>query len=188
MVSALTDGSFRYLSKEEIERGSPSRQDDMGVGKEAQLQATYCSFIRDVGLRVRLTKKEGSAAFESKTSSNNLRRRKKNCPFCCNRRMGGGCALEEKRPCRRPWRACSPRMRCVGCGHGKGWEKAEEESVSSLWSIGKLGRERELRCSGGVVDEEETWWASSREGRNGSVATRSKQERKRHNLASLLRY
>jgi hypothetical protein len=79
--------------------------------------------------------------------------------------MGGGCALEEKRPCRRPWRACSPRMRCVGCGHGKGWEKAEEESVSSLWSIGKLGRERELRCSGGVVDEEETWWASSREGR-----------------------
>jgi cyclin T len=54
MVSALTDGSFRYLSKEEIERGSPSRQDDMGVGKEAQLQATYCSFIRDVGLRVRL--------------------------------------------------------------------------------------------------------------------------------------
>ncbi|XP_047055610.1 cyclin-T1-4-like [Lolium rigidum] len=81
MVSALTDGSFRYLSKEEIERGSPSRQDDMGVGKEAQLQATYCSFIRDVGLRVRLTKKEGSAAFESKTSSNNLRRRKKTVLF-----------------------------------------------------------------------------------------------------------
>jgi hypothetical protein len=31
-----------------------------------------------------LTKKEGSAAFESKTSLNNLRRRK-NYPFCCNR-------------------------------------------------------------------------------------------------------
>jgi cyclin T len=54
MVSALTDGSFRYLSKEEIERGLPSWQDDVGAGKEAQLRATYCSFICDVGLRVRL--------------------------------------------------------------------------------------------------------------------------------------
>jgi cyclin T len=47
-------GRSWYLSKEEIERGSPSRRDGVGTAKEAQLRATYCSFIREVGLRLQL--------------------------------------------------------------------------------------------------------------------------------------
>uniref|UniRef100_A0ACD5Z999 Uncharacterized protein n=7 Tax=Avena sativa TaxID=4498 RepID=A0ACD5Z999_AVESA len=47
-------GRSWYLSKEEIERGSPSRRDGVAAAKEAQLRATYSSFIRDVGLRLRL--------------------------------------------------------------------------------------------------------------------------------------
>ncbi|XP_062224154.1 cyclin-T1-1-like [Phragmites australis] len=43
-----------YLSREEIERGSPSRRDGVGAAKEAELRATYCSFIRDVCLRLQL--------------------------------------------------------------------------------------------------------------------------------------
>ena len=43
-----------YLSREEIERDSPSRRDGVGAAKEAGLRATYCSFIRDVCLRLQL--------------------------------------------------------------------------------------------------------------------------------------
>jgi cyclin T len=47
-------GRSWYLSKEQIERGSPSRRDSMGAAKEAQLRTTYCFFIREVGLRLQL--------------------------------------------------------------------------------------------------------------------------------------
>ncbi|KAM0881767.1 hypothetical protein ACQ4PT_032724 [Festuca glaucescens] len=57
-MAAAADGDERgrswYLSKEEIERGSPSRRDGVGAAKEDQLRATYCAFIRDVSLRLRL--------------------------------------------------------------------------------------------------------------------------------------
>ncbi|RCV05604.1 hypothetical protein SETIT_1G096500v2 [Setaria italica] len=43
-----------YLSREEIERGSPSRRDGVGAAKEAELRATYCCFIRDVCTRLQL--------------------------------------------------------------------------------------------------------------------------------------
>ncbi|XP_006648287.2 cyclin-T1-1-like [Oryza brachyantha] len=43
-----------YVSREEVERGSPSRRDGVGAAKEAELRATYCSFIRDVGIRLQL--------------------------------------------------------------------------------------------------------------------------------------
>ncbi|KAF0925030.1 hypothetical protein E2562_015338 [Oryza meyeriana var. granulata] len=43
-----------YVSREEVERGSPSRRDGFSATKEAELRATYCSFIRDVGLRLHL--------------------------------------------------------------------------------------------------------------------------------------
>ncbi|WVZ77996.1 hypothetical protein U9M48_025778 [Paspalum notatum var. saurae] len=43
-----------YLSREEVERGSPSRRDGVGAAKEAELRATYCSFIRDVCARLHL--------------------------------------------------------------------------------------------------------------------------------------
>jgi cyclin T len=58
MAAAAADGGERgrswYLSKDEIDRGSPSRRDGVGAAKEEQLRATYCCFIRDVGLRLRL--------------------------------------------------------------------------------------------------------------------------------------
>uniref|UniRef100_A0A0E0G0P8 Cyclin-like domain-containing protein n=1 Tax=Oryza nivara TaxID=4536 RepID=A0A0E0G0P8_ORYNI len=43
-----------YVTRDEVERGSPSRRDGVGAAKEAELRATYCSFIRDVGLRLQL--------------------------------------------------------------------------------------------------------------------------------------
>ncbi|KAK3152084.1 hypothetical protein QOZ80_2BG0154070 [Eleusine coracana subsp. coracana] len=43
-----------YLSREEIECGSPSRRDGIGAAREAELRATYCSFIRDVCFRLQL--------------------------------------------------------------------------------------------------------------------------------------
>jgi cyclin T len=42
------------VSREEIERGSPSRRDGVSAAKEAELRATYCSFIRDVCIRLQL--------------------------------------------------------------------------------------------------------------------------------------
>uniref|UniRef100_A0A0D9VBV0 Cyclin-like domain-containing protein n=1 Tax=Leersia perrieri TaxID=77586 RepID=A0A0D9VBV0_9ORYZ len=47
------EGSW-YVSREEVERGSPSRRDGVGAAKEAELRATYCYFIRDVGMRLQL--------------------------------------------------------------------------------------------------------------------------------------
>jgi hypothetical protein len=43
-----------YVSREEIESGSPSRRDGVSAAKEAELRATYCSFIRDVCIRLQL--------------------------------------------------------------------------------------------------------------------------------------
>ncbi|CAL5060449.1 unnamed protein product [Urochloa decumbens] len=43
-----------YLTREEIERDSPSRRDGVCAAKEAELRATYCSFIRDVCIRLQL--------------------------------------------------------------------------------------------------------------------------------------
>lgn len=43
-----------YLSREEIERGSPSRRDGVGASKEAALRSTYASFIRDVGVKLNM--------------------------------------------------------------------------------------------------------------------------------------
>ncbi|KAJ1277777.1 hypothetical protein BS78_04G029100 [Paspalum vaginatum] len=58
MGAAWDEGGERfgswYLSREEVERGSPSRRDGIGAAKEAELRATYCSFIRDVCVRLQL--------------------------------------------------------------------------------------------------------------------------------------
>ncbi|VAI43147.1 unnamed protein product [Triticum turgidum subsp. durum] len=45
-------GRSWYLSKEEIEEGSPSRKDGMPAAREAQLRSVYSSYIRDVGRRL----------------------------------------------------------------------------------------------------------------------------------------
>ncbi|KAG8069667.1 hypothetical protein GUJ93_ZPchr0006g43837 [Zizania palustris] len=53
MEAGKAAGSW-YVTREEAERGSPSRRDGVGAAKEAALRATYCSFIRDVGIRLQL--------------------------------------------------------------------------------------------------------------------------------------
>ena len=45
-------GRSWYLRKEETGCGSPYRRDGVDAAKEAHLRATFCSFIRDVGLRL----------------------------------------------------------------------------------------------------------------------------------------
>ena len=45
-------GRSWYLSKEEIEQGSPSRKDGMPAAREAHLRSIYSSYIRDVGRRL----------------------------------------------------------------------------------------------------------------------------------------
>ncbi|XP_009413690.2 cyclin-T1-2 isoform X1 [Musa acuminata AAA Group] len=43
-----------YFSKEEIEKNSPSRKDGIDLRKESQLRMSYCSFLRDLGIRLGL--------------------------------------------------------------------------------------------------------------------------------------
>ena len=52
MAAAAERGWLWYLWKEEIERRSLSRRNDVGAATEAQLRATYCSFILDVRSRL----------------------------------------------------------------------------------------------------------------------------------------
>lgn len=43
-----------YFSREEIENNSPSQKDGIDARKESQLRMLYCSFLRDVGMRLGL--------------------------------------------------------------------------------------------------------------------------------------
>ncbi|XP_042385334.1 cyclin-T1-2-like isoform X2 [Zingiber officinale] len=43
-----------YFNKEEIEKNSPSRKDGIDQMKESQLRMFYCSFLRDIGIKLRL--------------------------------------------------------------------------------------------------------------------------------------
>ncbi|URE29525.1 Cyclin, N-terminal domain [Musa troglodytarum] len=43
-----------FFSKEEIEKNSPSRKDGIDLRKESQLRMSYCSFLRDLGIRLGL--------------------------------------------------------------------------------------------------------------------------------------
>lgn len=43
-----------YFSKEEIEKNSPSRKDGIDRTKESQLRMFYCSFLRDIGIKLHL--------------------------------------------------------------------------------------------------------------------------------------
>ena len=43
-----------YFSKEEIEKNTPSRKDGIDLRKESQLRMSYCSFLRDLGIRLGL--------------------------------------------------------------------------------------------------------------------------------------
>ncbi|XVE94657.1 hypothetical protein REPUB_Repub02eG0027600 [Reevesia pubescens] len=54
--SELTDSSARksYFSREEIENCSPSRKDGIDLGREEHLRKSYCSFIQDLGIKLKV--------------------------------------------------------------------------------------------------------------------------------------
>jgi cyclin T len=43
-----------YFTREELEKLSPSRKDGITQSKESEIRHLYCSFIRDVGMRLKL--------------------------------------------------------------------------------------------------------------------------------------
>ncbi|CAI9786581.1 unnamed protein product [Fraxinus pennsylvanica] len=51
----LEEGGCRwYLSRKEIEENSPSRQDGIDLKKEAYLRKSYCTFLQDLGMRLKV--------------------------------------------------------------------------------------------------------------------------------------
>ncbi|XWS24405.1 hypothetical protein CRYUN_Cryun28dG0099100 [Craigia yunnanensis] len=55
-LSEHPDSSTRnwYLSREEIENNSPSRKDGIDLAREEQLRKSYCSFIQDLGMKLKV--------------------------------------------------------------------------------------------------------------------------------------
>ncbi|OMO87542.1 hypothetical protein CCACVL1_08959 [Corchorus capsularis] len=55
-LSEQPDSSTRkwYFSREEIENHSPSRKDGIDLGREEQLRKSYCSFIQELGMKLKV--------------------------------------------------------------------------------------------------------------------------------------
>ena len=43
-----------YFAREYIESSSPSRQDGIDAAKEAYLRKSYCTFLQDLGMRLKV--------------------------------------------------------------------------------------------------------------------------------------
>lgn len=43
-----------YLSRQEIETNSPSRRDGIGLKKEIRLRKSYCTFLKNLGVRLKV--------------------------------------------------------------------------------------------------------------------------------------
>lgn len=50
----LEDGSRWYFSRKEIEELSPSKQDGIDLKKETYLRKSYCTFLQDLGMRLKV--------------------------------------------------------------------------------------------------------------------------------------
>ena len=50
--SVLEDDEPVFMSREEIERYSPSRKDGIDALREAHLRYSYCTFLQNLGLRL----------------------------------------------------------------------------------------------------------------------------------------
>ncbi|GAB4855706.1 hypothetical protein Ancab_024349 [Ancistrocladus abbreviatus] len=48
------DGACWYFSRKEIEENSPSRQDSIDLKKETYLRKSYCTFLQDLGMRLKV--------------------------------------------------------------------------------------------------------------------------------------
>ncbi|KAH6762975.1 Cyclin family protein [Perilla frutescens var. hirtella] len=47
-------GGYWYFSRKEIEEDSPSRQDGIDLKKETYLRKSYCTFLQDLGMRLKV--------------------------------------------------------------------------------------------------------------------------------------
>lgn len=47
-------GGRWYFSRKEIEENSPSRQDGIDLKKETYLRKSYCTFLQDLGMRLKV--------------------------------------------------------------------------------------------------------------------------------------
>lgn len=43
-----------YMSRKEIEENSPSRRDGTDLKKETYLRKSYCTFLQDLGMRLKV--------------------------------------------------------------------------------------------------------------------------------------
>ena len=43
-----------YMSRKEIEENSPSRRDGIDLKKETYLRKSYCTFLQDLGIRLKV--------------------------------------------------------------------------------------------------------------------------------------
>ncbi|KAJ6774818.1 hypothetical protein OIU79_018075 [Salix purpurea] len=50
----LEEGGRWYFSRKEIEENSPSKQDGIDLKKEAYLRKSYCTFLQDLGMRLKV--------------------------------------------------------------------------------------------------------------------------------------
>ena len=50
----LGDGGRWYFSRKEIEENSPSRNDGIDLKKEAYLRKAYCTFLQDLGMKLKV--------------------------------------------------------------------------------------------------------------------------------------
>lgn len=47
-------GASWYLSRKDIEDNSPSRRDGTDLKKETYLRKSYCTFLQDLGMRLKV--------------------------------------------------------------------------------------------------------------------------------------
>lgn len=47
-------GATWYLSRRDIEENSPSRRDGIDLKKETYLRKSYCTFLQDLGMRLKV--------------------------------------------------------------------------------------------------------------------------------------
>lgn len=48
------EGASWYFSRKEIEENSPSKVDGIDLKKEAYLRKSYCTFLQDLGMRLKV--------------------------------------------------------------------------------------------------------------------------------------
>lgn len=48
------DGGRWYFSRKELEEDSPSRRDGIDLKRETYLRKSYCTFLQDLGMRLKV--------------------------------------------------------------------------------------------------------------------------------------